>query len=524
MSGELAILTGVIAAYLGVIALLSFAAWKRSRNSSDYLVAGRKANPFVMAMSYGAAFISTSAIIGFGGMAARFGLGLLWLPFMNIAVGILLAFLFFGKRTRQIGSALGASTFPEFLGLRFGSGGIRRFVALVIFLVMPLYASAVLSGGARVLESFMDYNLAIIAFAVIISVYVIMGGMKGVMYVDAFMGTIMIVGMLALLVTTYSELGGFISVHRELSEMRSLVPPELAAKGHAGWTSMPVFNSECWWMLVSSLILGVGIGALAQPQLAVRFMTVSSGKQLNRAILAGSIFIFMTAGFAYVIGALSNVWTYRHMGKIALDAAGGNTDAVMPMFIKEAMNPWFYYIFTVTLLSAGMSTLSSLLHVIGASFGNDLIADTAWGKRCSKVRTTRLGILIGIIATVAIAYMLPGSIIARVTAMFFGICAAAFLPAYFAALYSRRTTRVGVWASMISGAAVCIFATLFMHRSESAALGICEKIFGTTEIFSVNPWPFIDPLVFALPISILMLIVGSCFGQPVPASKKGTDL
>lgn len=514
MNTEVTILSGIIAIYLGIIALLSWIAWKRSKNSSDYLVAGRKAHPFVMAMSYGAAFISTSAIIGFGGMAAKFGLGLLWLPFMNIAVGILLAFLLFGKRTRQIGSALGANTFPEFLGLRFGSKSIRRFTALVIFLVMPLYASAVLSGGARVLESFMDYDIAVFAFAVIIAIYVVMGGMKGVMYVDSFMGVIMICGMTALLLTTYIELGGFVSVHEKLSNMAHLVPADLAAKGHAGWTAMPELNSECWWMLVSSLILGVGIGALAQPQLAVRFMTVSSSKQLNRAILVGSIFILMTAGFAYVIGALSNVWYYEHHGKIALEMANNNADAVMPGFIKSAMAPWFYYIFTVTLLSAGMSTLSSLLHVIGSSFGNDLLGDIADRKNISRVRLTKLGIIIGIIATVGIAYTLPGSIIARVTAMFFGICAAAFLPAYFAALYSRRTTRTGLWASIISGSAVCIFATLFMHRAESAPLGICKMFFGKTELFGIDPWPFIDPLVFALPISIIMLIAGSFFGKP----------
>ena len=523
MNSEIFILSGIIAVYLGVIAVLSLIAWKRSKSSSDYLLAGRKAHPFVMAMSYGAAFISTSAIIGFGGMAAKFGLGLLWLPFMNIAVGILLAFLFFGKRTRQIGNALGASTFPEFLGLRFGSKNISRFVALVIFLVMPLYASAVLSGGARVLESFMDYDIALIAFAVIIAVYVSIGGMKGVMYVDSFMGAIMLCGMCALLVMTYKELGGFISVHEKLSSMAHLVPADLAAKGHQGWTAMPELNSECWWLLVSSLILGVGIGALAQPQLAVRFMTVSSGKQLNRAILVGSIFILMTAGFAYVIGALSNVWYFEQHGRIAVDMANGNADAVMPMFIKDAMAPWFYYIFTVTLLSAGMSTLSSLLHVIGSSFGNDLLACTKY----SKVKLTRVGIIIGIVAAVVIAWLLPGSIIARVTAMFFGVCAAAFLPAYFAALYSERVTKTGLWASIISGTAVCIFATLFMHRAESAPLGICRMIFGKTELFGVDPWPYIDPLVFALPISIIMLIAGSFFGKPckLPCNitQKGSD-
>lgn len=48
------------------------------------MLAGRGVHPAIMALSYGAAFISTSAIIGFGGVAASLGMGLLWLVFMNI--------------------------------------------------------------------------------------------------------------------------------------------------------------------------------------------------------------------------------------------------------------------------------------------------------------------------------------------------------------------------------------------------------------------------------------------------------
>jgi len=503
------IICAIIAVYLGVIAFLSYRACRASRSSADYLVAGRSAHPFVMAMSYGAAFISTSAIIGFGGMAAKFGLGLLWLPFMNIAVGILVAFLCFGKRTRRIGQELNANTFPEFLGLRYQSPHLRWFVALLVCLFMPLYSSAVLIGGARVLENFMDYDLALIAFAVIIAFYVVIGGIRGVMYVDAFMGGIMVLGMVALLISTYSELGGFSSVHQALSDLAPLVPEELRAKGHVGWTRMPVFNKECWWMLVTSLMLGVGIGALAQPQLAVRFMTVKSGKQLNRAILVGSLFILLTAGIAYVIGALSNVWFYRATGEIALTAAGNNADAVMPLFIKSSMNKYFYYIFTITLLSAGMSTLSSLLHVIGSSLGHDL-AGGLFPQKGGSVLLTRIGIVAAIVLSVLIGYLLPASIIARVTAIFFGICAAAFLPAYFAALYWRGATRAGVWASVIAGAAVSGFGLVFTHRAEAAPLGICRALFGKTELFGVNPWPFVDPLVFALPVSVLVLVAVSC--------------
>ena len=105
------VLGTLIVLYVLVIGYLGYRGFRKTHNSSDYLLAGRSTNPFVMAMSYGAAFISTSALVGFGGVAGQFGMGLLWLVFMNIAIGVVAAFIFFGRRTRAIGAALGATPF-----------------------------------------------------------------------------------------------------------------------------------------------------------------------------------------------------------------------------------------------------------------------------------------------------------------------------------------------------------------------------------------------------------------------------
>ena len=101
-------------------------------------------------LSYGATFISTAAIVGFGGVAANYGMGILWLVFLNILIGIFIAFVFFGKRTRKMGHNMGALTFPEFLSKRFDSKFIQYFSGAVIFIGMPLYASVVLVGMVQV--------------------------------------------------------------------------------------------------------------------------------------------------------------------------------------------------------------------------------------------------------------------------------------------------------------------------------------------------------------------------------------
>lgn len=85
----------IVIVYLLSLVFLGYVGYKKTTSASDYLVGGRDMNPFVMSLSYGATFISASAIVGFGGVAAAFGMGIQWLCFLNMFVGVIIAFIFF---------------------------------------------------------------------------------------------------------------------------------------------------------------------------------------------------------------------------------------------------------------------------------------------------------------------------------------------------------------------------------------------------------------------------------------------
>jgi SSS family solute:Na+ symporter len=529
----------IVVTYLSMIGYLGFRGYKSTKNATDYLLGGREAHPYVMAMSYGATFISTSAIIGFGGASAIFGMSLLWLPFLNIFLGIFVAFWLFGNRTRRMGLRLDAHTFPELLGRRYQSRFIQGAAGVIIFLFVPMYASAVLTGAAKYIayQFTMDYNVALFLFSAIIALYVVMGGIKGVMYTDALQATIMLVGLSFLLVLTYRELGGVTAAHQALTDMADQVPEKLQAAGHQGWTRMPKFGTPLWWTAVSTIIMGVGIGVLAQPQLAVRYMTVKSGKELNRAIPIGGIFILLTAGVAYIAGSLSNVFFQKTVGKISIVVANGDVEQIIPMYLQAATPSWFSVLFMLTLMSAAMSTLSSQFHVMGTSLGRDLVEESIGrGKRNGGMLATRIGVLAGILVSVYLSYVIEvkfgqtgTSIVARGTAIFFGLCACSFLPMYIGGLWSRSITKAGAIAGMLSGACSSLFWMIFVHEKASTALLICGKLFGLrslavqtkdgVEIFaSTGPiiWAYVDPILIGLPISIIVTFIVSKLTKKVP--------
>ncbi len=518
------LLTIIVAlVYLFVIAFLGYKGYSQTKSSQDYMVAGRRIHPLVMALSYGATFISTSAIVGFGGFAGLFGMSLLWLTFLNIFLGIFIAFIFFGKRTRKMGHNLDAHTFPELLGERYKSKFMQGFSAIIIFLFMPLYASAVLKGGVGFIATKfnIDFNVALLFFVAIIAIYVSMGGLKGVMYTDAFQGSIMFIGMLFLLVFVYAKMGGVVEAHKSLTNLINdpavkEQTANMASAGWTGWTAMPKFGSPYWWTVVSSIIMGVGIGVLAQPQLVVRFMTVRSSKELNRAIVSGGIFILMMTGVAFVIGALSNVIMFQETGSVSIAAAKGVIDNIIPTFITDYLPDWFGVVFLLSLLAAAMSTLSSQYHAMGTSIGRDVYEKTL-GKKANSVLVTRIGILIVIIISTVLTWvgnMLDADIgvIARATAIFFGLCAATFLPAYFCALYIKKLPRVAAVWGMVSGFVSSFIWIFFIHGKNASTIQLCNVIFGKPHLLagtSLEKLSMVDAVVISLPISIIVtLIVG----------------
>jgi len=510
--------------YLAITASLGYLGYIQTTSAKDYLLAGRKVHPVIMAVSYGSTFISTAAIVGFGGAAAVFGMGILWLTVLNIFLGIFIAFIVFGKPTRRMGHQLDAHTFPEFIGKRYDSKFLQVASAALIFIGMPLYAGAVMLGGVSFLTVALglSQNMALLTIVVIVGFYVMMGGMKGVMYTDAFQGAIMVVGMVILLWYAYSGLGGVVSAHEQLTAMADKVPAALTAKGHRGWTAMPEFFSPLWWTLISTVVMGVGIGVLAQPQLVVRFMTVKSDRELNRGVVIGGVFIMLMTGVAFIVGSLSNVFFMSATGKIAI-AAAGSPDNVIPLFIKDNMPEWYTAVFMITLLAAAMSTMSSQFHTMGSAIGHDIMEKGMGLKAKKPVRVIRIAMLFAILLTTLTAYYLPtffkdgATIIVNGTSLFFGLCAGSFLAIYALGLYWKGVTKAGAHAGFLSGLAVSMIILFFVFEKVSKPLGLCDLFFGVPSLGAGTPFKDVDPLVYAVPVSLLFTVVVSLFSRKVEA-------
>ena len=135
----------------------------------------------------------------------------------------------------------------------------------------------------------------------------------------------------------------------------------------------------------------------------------------------------------------------------------------------------------------------------------------------------RIGIIVGLIVAIVISYFSRGGyFIARATAIFFGLCASAFLPTFVGGLFLRRITKAGAIASMIVGFVVTAFWLVFVKEAEAGAIGLVRHftpdigngIHPNSILYNYPNWPVVDPMFVALPLSILTAIVVSLLTRP----------
>ena len=527
--------TFVIMAVLFIVATLAlgYYGYRNTKNSDEFLLGRNKANPIIIALSYGATFLSASAVIGFGGQAAVHGASLMWLCFLNLALGVAVAFIVFGNRTRSLGRKFGASTFADLLGKIYRSRSIRMFTAIIIIVMMPIYCAAVLKGGVNSLAVItgLDYNLMLLVLSLIVAIYVVYGGIIAVMYNDAMQAVIMLAGMIAIFVVTIGTLGW--DAFQQLTDLTvsGAIQQTNVLPGSNGWTIFPSAFSPEWWTVVSTFLLGVGIGALTQPQLAVRFMSSKDSKSLNKSMVIGCVFIFVIVGIAYTVGTLSNLYFFNEHGTNAIQWVTSGTDFIIPTFIMEIFHGFtfgdlFVSLFLISLISASVSTISALMHTIGAAGGYDVYSAIVSMRDGKETDVKSLGVnrsvtMVMMILVVLYCYLMPSDIIAKATSVFMGMTAAALLPTYVHALYSKNPNRKSALHSIIAGSSVYLFWALFINKGTSIFLPVCKLLTGNQVLFD-GTIMYVDALVVALPVSAIVMAISLFIMRKSAMSKECT--
>jgi SSS family solute:Na+ symporter len=301
-----------------------------------------------------------------------------------------------------------------------------------------------------------------------------------------------------------------------------------AEKGHVLLQLMKTNDAGVWLDIVDEK-LPAGTNTVTRPptrEASGKWVPVAKTTNERGAVIEGKVVpAVLDPKQAEVVPESSASPRVVQGRSISIVYAKANPDNIIPTYIKSALPGWFNLVFLLTLLAAAMSTLSSQLHTLGTAAGRDVFEQLAGSTTDTASKRTvhivRMAIIVGLLLAVTFGnYARGGYIIARATAIFFGLCASTFLPAFVGGLFFRRITKAGTIASMIVGFSVTAFWLLFVKTAEAGAIGLVQKLTGgKSSILADAPnWPVVDPLFVALPLSALAAVVVSLLTRPPDAA------
>lgn len=452
MAVKIIMLVGFFAIILGV----GLYCRKHATDVNGFVLGGRSVGPWLTAFAFGTSYFSAVIFVGYAGQFGwKFGLASTWIGLGNAFIGSLLAWVVLGRRTRIMTQHLDSKTMPDFFGLRYRSPALKTVASIIVFVFLIPYTASLFNGLSRLFTMAfpgIDYAWCVIGMAVLTGIYVIVGGYMATAVNDFIQGIIMILGIVAVIVAVLNTQGGLTEAIARLSQQS--VTTAAGTEFRGAYTSF--FGADPVFLFFVIILTSLGTWGL--PQMVSKFYAIRDEASIKKGTFISTAFAIIVAGGCYFLGGFgrlfSNVITYQADGVTPV------FDSIIPSMLS-GLAPVLIGVVLVLVLSASMSTLSSLVLTSSSTITLDLIAPAARKELTdrNKMGLMRLFVafFIAISAVIAIVQAKSSVVfIAQLMGVSWGALAGAFLAPFLYGLFWKRTTKAACWTSFVFGVVLSV--------------------------------------------------------------------
>jgi sodium/proline symporter len=422
-------------------------AFKTNEDSaSGYLLGGRKLSAPVTALSAGASDMSGWMLMGVPGAMYVSGASSLWIAF-GLIIGAWINYLVVAPRLRVFTEVANDSiTLPDYFENRFldKTRLLRVIASIVIIIFFTLYTtSGVVAGGKLFESSFgLSYEVGIFLTAGVVVTYTFFGGFAAVSLTDFIQGIIMFIALILVPSVVIYELGGITATLDSLEKIN----PNLTS------IMTDAATSEVLGIVAIISLLSWGLGYFGQPHIIVRFMAISSVKEVPSARRIGMSWMIVTLVGAAMTGLFG--LAYVSNNNITLD----DPETVFIVLSQLLFNPLIAGFLLAAILAAIMSTISSQLLVTSSSLTRDVYASfiNKDASESQQVLIGRLCVIVVAVAAIGLALGENKTILSLVSNAWAGF-GAAFGPLVILSLTWSKMTKTAAIAGMLAGTFTVLF-------------------------------------------------------------------
>lgn len=465
-------LIGTLAALILFI-VIGVIAGRRVKDINDYYVAGRRAPTLLIVGSLTASFLSTGAFMGdTGEVYSGFFMGIVIVGMLQ-ASGYVYGAGLFGKYIRRAK----VNTVPEYFGERFHSRRLRVLAALTLLVAVTAYLLSAIQGVSTLMTQItgLDYKICVIIAWLSFAVFTVYSGSMGVLLTDTIMFLVFLVAAMVGVPYIVSHAGGWVDGITALAN--STTTP-----GIISWTNnldylYPTGGMNLLWAIVYGVVWAVVI--MVSPWQTSRYLMAKN----EHAVMRSSVFASMSVVTVTMLIYFSAAFIYKINPNLA-DASTNMIWAamnVMPKLIGVIM--------LAGILSAGISSASTFLSLIGTSLTNDILVgiNEKGEKNALKISRTAMGI--ASLVVLVLAYYNPPQIF---WIMYFGgtVIASAWGVVALASVWIKDMSEPSAfWGMLLGFLGCCILKTW------SALTGAALPM-------------YLDPFFVGLVLSLLGILIG----------------
>ena len=472
--------TVIVVLYLLVMLFIGWYSSKKITSNTDFMVAGRRLGPFLMAGTLAATEIGGGSSLGVvqQGMQNH-GISAAWYIITMGLAFVILTFLAPKFRAATV------KTVPEYFRRRYGkSAGLITAIIMLLPLIGLTAGQFIASSVILSTMLGISYKTAVIIVAVVVTIYSIMGGLWSVTLTDFIQVFLIIIGMIIAVPFAMNLAGGW-------SNVVANVPAE----------TFDMFKGYSPMAVVSLTIMYVATFTVGQEAVS-RYYAARDGKAAKQGSILAALINFVYAFIPAILGVIT--LALINMGKFnAEDFADVGARYALPVLAMEAMPAIICGLLFAGIISATMSSSDSDLLGAGSIFANDIYRAVLKPDASSEevMKVTKIVMAIVGVVSMFIALFNTSSLVNLLMFCFTLRAAGAFFP-YVLGHYWTGASWAGTIASLISGSIVVVYL---------------EKISGNVLFGMKVSQPIIPGLIVAL---VFFLVFSKIF----PPKVKSTEL
>lgn len=465
-------LIGIVVALI-LFVVVGVIAGRGVKDTNDYYVAGRRAPVILIVGSLIASFLSTGAFLGdTGEVYGGFFMGIVIVGIMQ-ASGYVYGANLFGKYIRRAQ----VNTVPEYFAKRFSSKRLRMLASITLMFAVTAYMLSAMQGISTLMTQItgLDYKVCVIIAWLSFTIFTVYSGSTGVLLTDTIMFMIFLAAAIIAIPFIVNAAGGWNSAITALAQ--STTRPGIIA-----WTNnldylYPTGGQNLIWAVIYGTVWAMVV--MVSPWQTSRYLMAKDEHTVQRSAIWASMGVVIVTTFLY----FSAAFIYK---------INPNIEDQSTSIIWAAMNlmPTIVGVVLLTgILSAGISSASTFLSLIGSSLTNDVLVNQQTDDMKKNLKISRIGMALVSVVVLILAFFNPPQIF---WIMYFGgtVIASAWGVVALVSVWSKKMSEGSAFWGMLLGFIGCV-----VPKTCSALSGVSLPI-------------YLDPFFIGIAMSIIGMLIG----------------